>query len=87
MFKNNLAPEYITLLVDRYHPTRELRSSQANLSSVKRFKYKTLGARSFAFSAPQLWNSLPLEIRMATTLQNFKTLKTHLFTIHFNLTS
>ena len=85
---NNLAPEYITLLVDRYHPTRELRSSQANLLSVKRFKYKTLGERSFAFSAPQLWNSLPLEIRMANTLQNFKRLlKTHLFTSHFNLTS
>ena len=85
---NNLAPEYITSLVDRYHPTRELRSSQANLLSVQRFKYKTLGERSFAFSAPQLWNSLPLEIRMTDKLENFKRLlKTHLFTRHFNLTS
>ena len=46
-------------------PTRELRSSQANLLSVKHFKHKTLGEQSFAFSAPQLWNSLAIEIRMA----------------------
>ena len=67
---------------------RELRSSHANLLSVKRVKYKTLGERSFAFYAPKVWNSPPVEVRMANSLETFKTLlKTYLFRSKFGINS
>ena len=76
----NLAPEYLASLINRYHPTRQLRSANANLLCVQSFKYKTLGERSFSYSSVKLWNSLPIEIRMAQTLNEFKgLLKTYLF--------
>ena len=56
--------------------------------SVKKVKYKTLSERSFAFYAPKLWNSLPVEVRMANSFYNFKTLlKTYLFRSKFGINS
>ena len=41
---------------------------------------RTFGDRAFSVAAPTLWNSLPLEIRHAATLESFKAaLKRHLF--------
>ena len=43
----------------------------------------TLRDRSFLCAAPRLWNRLPLEIRKAPSLDNFKSrLKTHLYITH-----
>ena len=40
----------------------------------------TLDARSFQATAPQLWNSLPVSIRMIRSIEMFKkSVKTHLF--------
>ena len=45
----------------------------------------TRGDRAFAVAAPRLWNSLPLHIRAAQSLNVFKSLlKTHLFSLAFN---
>ena len=42
--------------------------------------YKTLGDRSFMVAAPNLWNNLPLEVKIAPNIDNFKKfLKTFLF--------
>ena len=77
---NNQAPIYLEKLVEKYTPTRSLRSSNTNLLCDKKYNYKSLGERSFAVGAPRLWNSLPVELRMAETLQRFKILlKTHMF--------
>ena len=85
---NDTAPEYLSSLIDKYQPIRELRSGHANLLSTKIVKYKTLGERSFAFYAPKLWNSLPVDVRMANSLNNFKTLlKTYLFRSEFGSNS
>jgi hypothetical protein len=36
-------------------------------------------------AAPNLWNSLPLSLRSAQSIEQFKTqLKTHFFTLAFN---
>ena len=43
-------------------------------------KRKTFAQRSFSVAAPTLWNGLPLNIKQANTLDQFKSLlKTHLF--------
>ncbi|KAF7648112.1 hypothetical protein LDENG_00161870, partial [Lucifuga dentata] len=43
------------------------------------------GEAAFSFSAPQVWNKLPEDLRSAPTLNSFKTrLKTFLFNIAFN---
>ena len=50
------------------------------LNPVKFKTLTTLGDRSFAAAAPQLWNSLPYAIRSSPSLASFKkTLKTFLF--------
>ena len=50
------------------------------LNPVKFKTLTTLGDRSFAAAAPQLWNSLPYSIRSSRSVASFKkTLKTFLF--------
>jgi len=40
-----------------------------------------LGRKSFTYMAPRCWNALPIELRVITTLDHFKSrLKTYLFT-------
>jgi hypothetical protein len=75
------APAYLSDLVSLYTPSRSLRSSADNrLLQQGRFKRKTHGFRSFSFFAPQLWNSLPHNVRHSTSISSFKSnLKTHLF--------
>ena len=77
---NGLVPNYICELLHQYQPTRSLRSSTQNLLSVPRTHTTTYGDHAFSVSAPKLWNSLPTEIRLSTSLSSFKTsLKTFLF--------
>lgn len=50
-------------------------------------RLKTKGDRAFAFAAPKLWNSLPVDVRASETIQSFKSrLKTHLFKLAFQTT-
>jgi len=57
-----------------------LRSSTSNLLDVRPSRYVTVGDRSFATAGPQLWNSLPADVRSASSLATFRRkLKTHLF--------
>ncbi len=63
-----------------YTPSRALRSSSSISLVVPRIRLTTMGARSFSYAAPRLWNSLPLDIRNSNCLLTFKTrLKTYLF--------
>jgi len=76
---HNQAPSYLTNLLKPYVPVRKLRSSDASLLSVPFFK-SVSGRRSFSYSAPSLWNSLPLHLRLSPTLVSFRaSLKTFLF--------
>ena len=64
-------------------PTRRrgrLRSSTSNLLDVRPSRCVTVGDRSFATAGPRLWNSLPADVRSASSLTTFRRkLKTHLF--------
>ena len=77
---NNMAPPYLTELLEPHIPGRLLRSANQALLVVPRTNRVTKGDRAFAARAPRLWNNLPLEIRIAGSLAVFKTkLKTHFY--------
>jgi hypothetical protein len=81
---NNLAPQYLTDLLEIYQPARELRSQNQILLKAKKSRLHSYGDRCFSTAAPKLWNALPLTIRASKSLAAFrKSLKTHLFQKHY----
>ena len=77
---NHTSPLYLQDLVSPHCQTRSLRSNNQHLLQVPKYKLKSFGARSFSYNSAVLWNSLPLEVKTATSLDTFKShLKTHLF--------
>ncbi|CAM4727630.1 unnamed protein product [Leuciscus chuanchicus] len=84
---NNLAPPYLTDLLQHHCPSRRLRSADLNLlKPITKSTHRTLGDRAFAIAAPTLWNSLPIHIRNSDSLTTYKKLlKTHLFQLAYNL--
>ncbi len=78
------APVYISNLLTDHTSNRKLRStsSAAPTFFVPRTQCHTFADRSFSCYAPRIWNSLPDHIKLANSLDIFKTLlKTHLFNI------
>ena len=77
---NNCAPLYLSESVGYRKAPRNLRSSSQLLLSVPASRLKTFGDRAFCTSAPKLWNTLPMDIRLDNNLSHFKKLlKTFLF--------
>lgn len=77
---NNLAPIYISNLLNKYDPVRQLRSSSQYLLDVPSSNLKSYGDRAFSVCAPRLWNDLPYEIKCSFSIDSFKSkLKTYLF--------
>ena len=73
-------PEYIKELLKIYVPTRNLRSSEDRSILIKPKIPRKIGEKSFLFSAPNFWNSLPRHVRSSGSLDQFKSqLKHHLF--------
>ena len=78
------APAYLSCLLHTQNSRPGLRSStSANLAptlTVPFHKNKTFLDRSFAYSGPYIWNSLPPDVRNCENVQTFKKhLKTFLF--------
>ena len=70
---------YLSNLLQHYEPVRSLRSSSSHYLSVPRHNLK-FGFRAFQFSAPRVWNSLPISIRESQSLPTFRRhLKTFCF--------
>ena len=81
---NGTAPPYLTELLVFKQNARILRSSNDQLLIVPKSRLKTIGDRSFCVAAAKLWNNLPQNIRLCSSLENFKSLtKTFLFQRHF----
>ena len=81
---NGRSPQYILDLVSLYVPNRNLRSSNCNMLSVPKVQ-SLAGEKSFFYSAPKLWNSLPVSVRNATSIESFKIgIKTFLFKSAFH---
>ena len=82
---NNLGPVFISNLLVRYEPSRNLRSTDKYLLQIPKTRLKTYGDRAFSVSAPRLWNVLPMEIKLSPSDSVFKNrLKTHLFRATYN---
>ena len=78
-----LQPEYLYNLISLKSTTGRLRSASDELLNVPRTRSKT-GAKAFVAYAPRHWNSLPLKIRKADSVSQFKKLqKTYLFDLAF----
>ena len=59
-------PSYLSNYLVLLQNSRLLRSSNANMFTVPRFRTKW-GSRAFAFAAPSTWNSLPVNLRTASS--------------------
>ena len=78
-------PSYLKDLISIYTPSRTLRSSDKFLLFKPTVKLATFGEKSFYFSAPDVWNSLPYDLRSCTLFSTFKKkLKTFFFRQAFN---
>ena len=76
---HGLAPKYISDMLVPYEPSRTLRTSGTGLLQVPRVRTKH-GEAAFQFYGVKVWNSLPEDVRLASTLTMFKSrLKTVLF--------
>jgi len=75
----NKQPSYLYDLLQHHNPSRSLRSASQHLLIIPRIDSAN-GRRSFSFSSPAIWNSLPLSIRLSPTLSSFRSaIKTHFF--------
>ncbi len=82
--KEESSPLYLRELLQQHQPSRSLRSADKQLLDIPRSK-TLMGARSFCVAAAKLWNSLPIELKAATSKNIFlKNLKTFLFCSHFH---
>ena len=73
-------PSYLSSSLCTYQPSCSLRSSTERLLKIPKTNLKTFGERSFGYTAPTVWNSLPADLRASPSLPTFKVnLKTHFF--------
>jgi len=71
-------------LLMMHAPLRSLRSADQLLLAVPRTRLKNRGDRAFSVVAPRLWNDLPICVRVAPSVETFKSrLKTHLYSLAF----
>ena len=82
---NATAPSYLVQLLHNRTVSRTLRSgSSTDLLSVPPSRTVTHGDRCFSVASPTLWNNLPVSLRTAKCLTQFRSqLKTHLFKVAF----
>uniref|UniRef100_A0A7N8X145 Reverse transcriptase domain-containing protein n=1 Tax=Mastacembelus armatus TaxID=205130 RepID=A0A7N8X145_9TELE len=79
------APRYISDMLMPYEPSRTLRTSGTGLLLVPRVRTKQ-GEAAFQLYAAKTWNSLPDDVRQASSLAMFKSkLKTFLFSVAYNI--
>src|SRR5579872_277032 len=72
-------PTYLADLLYPYKPSRNIRSADKHFLDIPDTR-STIGRRSFAFTAPDVWNTLSLALRLSDSLPTFRSqLKTYLF--------
>ena len=71
---NGMTPEYLSSSLSRHRPARAgLRSAS---DTTKLFVHNTtntlMSAEKHSYTAPQVWNNLPVNIRDSQSLMSFK---------------
>ena len=76
-------PAYLSDRLHLYSPSRSIRScADTRLLKIPLYKRKTKAGRAFSYFGPSVWNSLPLRIGNAITIDTLKSaLKTYLFNL------
>ena len=69
---NDKSPEYLSLFSNKSSVPYSLRDN--NKLIQQKMRTTTFGIKSFSYYGAHLWNSLPVDIKSAVTLTNFKTL-------------
>ena len=78
------SPVYMRDMLEIYRPSRTLRSQNTMTLVVPKMKTVMYGNRTFRYSAPCQWNTLPVELRKCENLVTFKKrLKTHFVLVHY----
>ena len=74
-------PVCLSDLLKIYTPSRQLRSSaDIRILCIPSVNTKSYGKRSFSYTAPTLWNTLPKDIIFSQSVSSFRSaLKSHLF--------
>ena len=76
-------PLYLREYINDHLPARSLRSTNKMLLTTVTTKTAT-AARAFRAAAPKIWNSLPITVKSASTINQFsRLLKGHLFSHAF----
>jgi hypothetical protein len=76
-------PQYLAAHLNKYAPSRNLRSSSFSLLVEPRTHIIST-KKAFSYSAPNVWNFLPESIKQSPSINSFKSsLKTHLFTLAY----
>ena len=77
---DNIVPDYLSSQIYVKSSARFTRSSLGPICEVPRSCLKTVGDRSFVSAIPNLWNQLPLSLRLNNSFNSFKNgLKTYYF--------
>jgi hypothetical protein len=69
---NGMAPKYLSNLLHHYNPTRQLRSASKHLLISPKVNLKSYGKITFKSASPRLWNSLPEDVWLGSSLDSFK---------------
>ena len=78
-------PQYLADLIKVKGMQRNLRSIIATILTVPKTKLKT-GECRFSVSGPNVWNSLPAEVRNCVNLSAFKSkLKSYFYCLSYNM--
>ena len=82
---NGTAPLYLSELLEPYHAQARLRSADNGPRLIQPLsRTRAYGDRRFSVAAPQIWNTLPTNVRAANTYETFKVrLKTHFFVARY----
>jgi len=81
---NGEGPDYLREVLTPLNHSRSLRSNNAMQLVPPKTALITVGDRCFSAAAPKLWNTLPIHIKQATSIDIFKrSLKTHFFRLYF----
>ena len=78
---DSTAPVYLSNLVKKHIPVRDLRSATENkFVKAPKFNREDHGGRCLNVLADRMWNRLPSDMRLCSSVSSFKSqLKTHLF--------
>ena len=78
---HKFAPSYLQNTLNVYKPSHNLCSSTSQALQIPRIKH-SMGERAFSHVGPKIWNSLPMSLRNASSLNEFKSnLKSYLFNL------